>query len=215
MAYENLLPQFHHIFISNRALNPLRQYLRHVTSYERENGEGRRRRLVGGPRRRFKGTFPRRGCQVHTWVTLFCLGKLASYLTPCLNRSVLPQEPETRAEQPRCSPSFSLVLFSTPPSPSWNLRQHPLVGTPDLQPPSNGETLRQLRLHIVPERERKRPAAELPALRKDSTRVPFKFSRNSFRCARGLQASASGSAEGVFLAGLIELRSISGYAVRN
>lgn len=43
-----------------------------------------------------KGNFQRNGCQVHTRATLFCHGKLASYLTPCLNRSAMPQEPETR-----------------------------------------------------------------------------------------------------------------------
>ena len=40
-----------------------------------------------------KGNFQQNGCQVHTRATLFCHGKLASYLTPCLNRSAVPQEP--------------------------------------------------------------------------------------------------------------------------
>jgi len=68
-------------------------------------------------------------------------GKLASYLTPCLNRSTRgPQEPETRAE----------------PSSFSSLRAP--AGEPDLAP-RIGETLRQLCLHIVRERERKPPAA--------------------------------------------------------
>jgi len=89
----------------------------------------------------FKGDFPLGAPSSHSSHIVSSEGKLASYLTPCLNSRSLrdPQEPETRAEQNR--------PLSAPRAPT---------GEPDLAP-RIGETLRQLCLHIVRERERKPP----------------------------------------------------------
>lgn len=137
---------------------------------------------VSGPQHRFKGNFAR-----WTAARFTLSGRIVLPRETCelFNALLKPLSSAARTWNPRHVHPRSHRLSA------WPEPLHPFNHLPPFRyvpaPPSNGKLCANFVCILFLWAWKEEARYELPALRKDSTRAPFKISRNSSRCFSGIK----------------------------